>query len=153
MLREALFVHDVVAAAELSSRVERLLALVGLDPDSADRYPHQFSGGQRQRIGIARALSVEPELLVADEPVSALDVSVQAQVLNLLLDLRRELGLALLLVAHDLGIVRHMADRTAVMADGRIVEHGSTAALFASPAHDRTRELLEATVRTPGRLP
>lgn len=153
MLREALAFHGLARGRLASERVDSLLALVGLDPSAAGRYPHEFSGGQRQRIGIARALSVEPELIVLDEPVSALDVSVQAQVLNLLADLRAELGLTCLLIAHDLSVVRHIADRTAVMLEGKIVEHGPTATVFGNPRHDYTRELLGSIPGPPSRIP
>ncbi|MDT8435628.1 MAG: ATP-binding cassette domain-containing protein [Gemmatimonadota bacterium] len=146
MLREVLAVHGLARGREAGRRVEELLGLVGLDPAVAARWPHEFSGGQRQRIGIARALSVEPELVVCDEPISALDVSVQAQVLNLLAGLQQRLGLALLFISHDLGVVRHVAARTAVMRHGRIVERGPTADVFARPQHSYTRELLAARI-------
>ncbi|WP_431284544.1 ABC transporter ATP-binding protein [Humitalea sp. 24SJ18S-53] len=125
--------------------VAALMAKVGLDPARKDAFPHEFSGGQRQRIGIARALASGPEFLVADEPVSALDVSIQAQVVRLLADLRRDLGLALLFISHDLLVVRHLCDRVLVMYCGRVMEEGPVAALFAKPAHPYTRALLSAT--------
>ncbi|HYM54195.1 MAG TPA: ATP-binding cassette domain-containing protein [Solirubrobacteraceae bacterium] len=123
-------------------RVRELLETVGMSPEHYNRYPHEFSGGQRQRIGVARALALEPRLLIADEPVSALDVSIQAQVLNLLRDLQRRLGLTLVFISHDLSVVRYMCDRIAVMRDGRIVELASNEALFGAPGHPYTRELL-----------
>ncbi|HKK26625.1 MAG TPA: oligopeptide/dipeptide ABC transporter ATP-binding protein [Gemmatimonadota bacterium] len=146
-LREPLRVHGIVPREEEAGRVAELLRRVGLDPGDARRYPHEFSGGQRQRIGIARALSVEPDLLVADEPVSALDVSVQAQILNLLAALQRDLGLTYLFIAHDLAVVRHVADRVAVMYLGRIVETGPADELFERPLHPYTRALLGAVPR------
>jgi ABC-type oligopeptide transport system ATPase subunit len=146
MLREALRFHGLAVGEEGRRRVGELLELVGLSPRMSGRYPHEFSGGQRQRIAIARALSVEPELIVADEPVSALDVSVRAQILNLLMDLRETRGLSLLLIAHELPVVIHLADRTAVMSEGRVVESGLTRKLFENPAHSATRELLEAVL-------
>jgi len=146
-IREPLQVHDIARGAAAARRVGELLGRVGLRPDDAARYPHQFSGGQRQRIGIARALAVEPELLVADEPVSALDVSVQAQILNLLLDLKEELDLTLVFIAHDLAVVRHVAGRVAVMYRGRIVEEGPAGPLFERPLHPYTRSLLAAAPR------
>jgi oligopeptide/dipeptide ABC transporter ATP-binding protein len=143
-LAESLRVHRLCAPAEIPERTAALLDLVGLPQDSLDRYPHEFSGGQRQRIGIARALSVEPSCLIADELVSALDVSVQAQVINLLLELQERLELTVLFVAHDLRLVRHISHRVAVMYLGRIVELDQTEHLFRAPRHPYTQALLSA---------
>jgi peptide/nickel transport system ATP-binding protein len=134
--------------AEAIRRAKELFALVGLDPASTERFPHEFSGGQRQRIGLARALALEPEVLVADEPVSALDVSVQAQVLRLLAELRERLGLSLVFITHDLRVAAQVCDLIAVMKDGEVVEQGDTAAVFRDPQHPYTRALLAAV---PGR--
>jgi ABC-type oligopeptide transport system ATPase subunit len=144
IVEEPLVIHGVGPAAERQERVAELFRLVGLDPDQRGRYPHEFSGGQRQRIGLARALALHPSLIVADEPVSALDVSVQAQVINLLMDLQQRLSLTYLFIAHDLRLVRHICQRVAVMYEGRIVEMGVTAALFEAPAHPYTKALLSA---------
>jgi oligopeptide/dipeptide ABC transporter ATP-binding protein len=143
-LAEALRVHRLRPPAEIPGRIAELLELVRLPRDALDRYPHAFSGGQRQRIGIARALSVEPTCLIADELVSALDVSVQAQVINLLLELQERLGLTVLFVAHDLRLVRHISHRVAVMYLGRIVELDQTERLFSTPRHPYTQALLSA---------
>jgi ABC-type oligopeptide transport system ATPase subunit len=143
-VEEPLIIHRAGGKPERRARVAELFQLVGLDPGQVDRYPHQFSGGQRQRIGLARALALNPSLIVADEPVSALDVSVQAQVVNLLMELQQRLNLTYLFIAHDLRLVRHICSRVAVMYRGRIVEMGLTSALFEAPAHPYTRALLSA---------
>jgi len=144
LVGEPLLVHGVSSASERQARVEALLKRVGLRPEYMGRYPHAFSGGQRQRIGIARALALRPSLVVADEPVSALDVSVQAQILNLLLELQEEFGLTYLFVSHDLAVVKHLSDRVAVMYAGKIVEMGVAAKVFAAPQHPYTEALLSA---------
>jgi peptide/nickel transport system ATP-binding protein/oligopeptide transport system ATP-binding protein len=144
ILIEPLVLHDLVPPLRRRERVEELLHLVGLEPRLARRYSHEFSGGQRQRISIARALAVEPRLIVCDEPVSALDVSIRSQILNLLRDLQERLGLAYVFVSHDLAVVKHIADRVAVMNLGTIVETADAEALFASPRHPYSRALLSA---------
>jgi oligopeptide/dipeptide ABC transporter ATP-binding protein len=144
ILSEPLALHDLVAPPQRQERVADLLRLVGLEPRLARRYPHEFSGGQRQRIAIARALAVEPKLIICDEPVSALDVSIRSQILNLLRDLQGRLGLAYIFVSHDLAVVKHIADRIAVMNLGTIVETAETQALFAAPRHPYSRALLSA---------
>jgi ABC-type oligopeptide transport system ATPase subunit len=144
IVEEPLIIHKIGTRLERRARVAELFDLVGLDPSQLTRYPHQFSGGQRQRVGLARALALNPSLIIADEPVSALDVSVQAQVINLLMDLQERLKLTYLFIAHDLRLVRHICSRVAVMYLGRIVEMGETEAIFAAPAHPYTRALLSA---------
>ena len=144
IVSEPIETHHLAEGAARQERVADLLRLVGLDPQYVKRYPHEFSGGQRQRIGVARALAVEPEFIVCDEPISALDVSIQAQVLNLLTDLKNRLGLTYLFVAHDLSVVKHISDRVAVMYLGKIVEVGPPDVLYAGPGHPYTRALLSA---------
>jgi oligopeptide transport system ATP-binding protein len=144
IVEEPLIIHKLGSKAERRARVKELFGLVGLNPDHLTRYPHEFSGGQRQRVGLARALALNPSLIIADEPVSALDVSVQAQVVNLLMELQERLKLTYLFIAHDLRLVEHICSRVAVMYLGRIVEMGETAKLFAAPQHPYTRALLSA---------
>jgi oligopeptide transport system ATP-binding protein len=136
--------HGIASGAAVKTQVQELLERVGLSPEHYNRYPHEFSGGQRQRIGIARALATQPKLIFADEPVSALDVSIQAQIINLLADLQKELGIAYLFVAHDIGVVRHISKRIAVMSEGRIVEEGTADGICERPQHPYTQQLLSA---------
>ena len=145
ILEEPLLINTSLSGAERRERAAQMLAKVGLRPEHYARYPHMFSGGQRQRIAIARALMLEPRIVVADEPVSALDISIQAQVLNLLLDLQEEFGLAYVFISHDLSVVRHLADQIMVMYLGRVVEQGPSAVIFEDPAHPYTQALLAAT--------
>lgn len=143
-IEEPMLIHNIGKKTERQDRMYELLELVGLPPDSAQRYPHQFSGGQRQRIGIARALAVEPDFIIADEPVSALDVSLQAQILNLMRELQQKLGLTYLFIAHDLSVVRHVSDYVGVMYLGEIVEKATADELFGNPQHPYTKALLRA---------
>ncbi|UPY39134.1 oligopeptide/dipeptide ABC transporter ATP-binding protein [Sediminicoccus sp. KRV36] len=144
-IAEGPIAHGLVSRAASGALVSDWLARVGLDPAFAQRFPHQFSGGQRQRVAIARALAMQPDLLICDEPVASLDVSIQAQILNLFLDLRRDLGLTCLFISHDLGVVRHVSDRVAIMYLGRIVESGTAARIYAAPGHPYTRALLDSS--------
>ncbi len=147
IIGEAPRVHELVTNSETQAHIDNIMLRVGLDPSYKRRYPHQFSGGQRQRIGIARALAVQPELIVCDEAVAALDVSIQAQVLNLFMELRRDFDLTYLFISHDIGVVEHLADRVAIMYMGRIVEMAPTEALFDNPNHPYTQALLNEVPR------
>ncbi|MCY4462638.1 MAG: ATP-binding cassette domain-containing protein [Albidovulum sp.] len=152
-LAEPLFIHKLVRDRWTArKRIAETLELVGMDAKSMSRYPHEFSGGQRQRIGIARVMILTPRLVIADEPVSALDVSIQAQVLNLLKKLQRDSGVSMLFVSHDLGAVRHISDRVAVMFRGKLVETGKKRQIFETPRHEYTRRLLESIPRIKGRV-
>ena len=144
IVQEPLLIHGIGAEAEREQRVQELLRRVGLPAGAANRYPHEFSGGQRQRIGIARAIALQPRLLICDEPVSALDVSIRSQIINLLLELQQELRLTMLFIAHDLSVVKHVSDRLAVMYLGKIVEIGAAAELYAHPLHPYPRALISA---------
>ncbi len=144
IIAEPLVVHTKMTKDEIEKRVYELLEVVGLRPEYARRYPHEFSGGQRQRIGIARALALQPKFIVADEPVSALDVSIQAQVINLMIELQQKYGISFLFIAHDLAVVRHMSDYVAVMYLGKIMEYGNNSHIFEEPKHPYTQALLSA---------
>ncbi|WP_114945282.1 ABC transporter ATP-binding protein [Microvirga calopogonii] len=143
-LEAPLRLHGITTQSEIDGRIAAMLGRVGLRPDHAERYPHEFSGGQRQRIGIARALILDPKIVILDEPVSALDVSIRAQIINLLLELKEKLGLSYIMISHDLGVVEHMSDRVAVMYLGRIVETGGWKSIFTNPRHPYTRALISA---------
>jgi peptide/nickel transport system ATP-binding protein len=151
IIGEAPIIHGIIKRAETAAYVEDVMLRVGLDPEYRRRYPHQFSGGQRQRIGIARALAVKPEFLVCDEAIAALDVSIQAQVLNLFIDLREDLNLTYLFISHDLGVVEHISDRVIIMYLGRIIEMAPTEELFKSPNHPYTKALLNEVPRLDAR--
>ena len=144
IIREPLDINTDLSTNEKNEKVNWLLDKVGLSSEQATRYPHEFSGGQRQRIGIARSLATEPEIIIADEPVSALDVSIQAQIINLMMDLQEEFNLSIIFIAHDLSVVKHISDRIGVMYNGELVEINKTDDIFDKPSHDYTRELLRA---------
>ena len=144
IIREPLDINTDLNNIEKNEKVDWLLEKVGLSSEQATRYPHEFSGGQRQRIGIARSLATEPEIIIADEPVSALDVSIQAQIINLMMDLQEEFNLSIIFIAHDLSVVKHISDRIGVMYNGELVEINKTDDIFDKPSHDYTRELLRA---------
>ena len=150
-IAEPLLQHTTMNRAERAERVGELMSIVGLDPKLAARMPHEFSGGQRQRVGIARALALKPDLIVCDEPISSLDISIQAQIVNLLADIQEQFGLTYLFISHDLGMVEHLCDRVAVMYRGKIVEIAPTQALFRDPKHAYTRALFSSVPRRPGR--
>ena len=144
IIREPLDINTDLSTIEKNEKVNWLLEKVGLSSEQATRYPHEFSGGQRQRIGIARSLATEPEIIIADEPVSALDVSIQAQIINLMMDLQKEFNLSIIFIAHDLSVVKHISDRIGVMYNGELVEINKTDDIFDKPSHDYTKELLRA---------
>jgi peptide/nickel transport system ATP-binding protein/oligopeptide transport system ATP-binding protein len=147
IIREPLNINTDLSSSEKDEKVDWLLNKVGLTSEQSNRYPHEFSGGQRQRIGIARSLATDPEIIIADEPVSALDVSIQAQIINLMMDLQEELGLSIIFIAHDLSVVKHISSRVGVMYSGELVEIKETDDIFSNPEHDYTKELLRAIPR------
>ena len=147
IIREPLNINTDLSSSEKDEKVDWLLNKVGLTSEQSNRYPHEFSGGQRQRIGIARSLATDPEIIIADEPVSALDVSIQAQIINLMMDLQEELGISIIFIAHDLSVVKHISSRVGVMYSGELVEIKETDDIFSNPEHDYTKELLRASPR------